>query len=308
MSTVLSGDRSYRVYLRGGQAEPTSTARQAAVLLQMQHLIEYGPPSRKTIEPRAGEPWLAPSAARVADMPLRPTLDMLSFLAPRVGEYGERPLLDCKRQLIPVLRNWFAMAERLPAEQHAAALILADAVAGHADECAEFATETPSGQATKALEDSLHAMGIETEIPRAGAEMYAGGLLKKAEAFAHTRAADELYWAAVLNAGCEWSAVRNTDCTEYIRQGDKFLTRYPDGAWSPSVHLLLAQAYSGTVADDLDDDSPDPAKDEAMLKKAAGHYRAWFASSTSERDRPLVWQEIWALDAGLRPWLLAPKE
>ena len=110
-----------------------------AVLLEWEAgTLDYGEPSSKDIDPEAGQPWLALRAAMLARLPEAPTLEMLSFLAPQAGDRFEQPRFFCDRQLVPVLRNWFTLAARSSPEQHAAALLVADAVADRLSDCEEF--------------------------------------------------------------------------------------------------------------------------------------------------------------------------
>jgi hypothetical protein len=61
----------------------TRTDQQSAVLLEWEgEILEYGPPSAKSVIPEAGQPWLAMRLAMLARLPESPTLAMLSFLAP----------------------------------------------------------------------------------------------------------------------------------------------------------------------------------------------------------------------------------
>jgi hypothetical protein len=99
------------------------------------------------------------------------------------------------------------------------------------------------------------------------------------------------------------------DCTDFIKEGESFLTHFPEDEWTPGVHLILAETYSLTAAelDEGDSATAAPEKDE-LLKRAMAHYRAWYASSANARDRVLVRQEIWGIEAGMGPWLMVPGE
>jgi hypothetical protein len=255
----------------------------------------------------------------LARLPVAPTFDMLSFLSPQVGDYWEQPPFFCDRQLVPVLRNWFALAARATPERHAAALLLADAVADRLSDCVEFSDSdddvSPEDEKSLAgsyedLKKNLAAFGIATgKSARPGPEYYTGNLLAEVRKLAPSGVVNELSWIASLDQRCQWSSESDSDCAEFIKSGESFLLRFPSDEWTPSVHLLLAEAYSITAAD-LDEDglaAPDSGKAKLPMK-AAAHYRAWYEGSTNERDRALVWQEIWGIEAGMGPHLMVPEQ
>jgi hypothetical protein len=213
------------------------------------------------------------------------------------------------------LRKWLKLAARSVPEQRAAAILLADRVLGRLGDCEEFSeygsAEDQEIEAKNhdALEKDLQELGIETITPaRLGNEHYSGNLLVKALELAPEGVVNELGQMAILNDRCQWSSSSDSaDCTDLIKKGESFLSRFPEDEWTPSVHLILAEACSLTAAglDASNSADPETTKTE-LLKKAAAHYRAWYAKSTNERDRALVWQEIWAIEAGMGPWLTMP--
>jgi len=293
---------------------------QPAVLLEWQRgTLEYGQPSSKKIDPEAGQPWLALRAAMFAGLPRAPTLEMLSFLAPQVGDtYEERPF-RCEMQLIPVLRKWLDLADKIEPERHSAAILLADRVLGRLWYCEEFLHSgpyaSPEEEATankdyEALEKNLQQMGIRTETARVGPEYYSGNLLEKALKLAPEGAANELGRMASLDDRCHWDANSDSaDCDKIIQEGESFLKTFPEDEWTPSVHLILAEAYALTASNPDEQFSPVPPETRTQWqKKAAAHYRAWYAKSMNERDRALVWQEIWAIEAGMGPWMMTPSQ
>ncbi len=293
---------------------------QPAVLLDWKGgILEYGQPSSKTINPEAGQPWLAIRAAMLARLPESPTLAMLSFLAPQVGDRYEQPPFYCEKQLIPVLSEWMDLAARSAPEQHAAALLLADRVAGRLSDCDVFSDSSdyvpPNAEGAEedsdvTLRNKLKKLGIETDkSARPGPEYYARNLLRQVLKLAPKGPVNELYWMALLNDRCQWSETVDSDCTNFIKEGESFLMRFPEDEWTSSVHLILAEAYAITAANLGQDYSATPDTNKINLeKKATAHYRAWYAKSVNERDRALVWEEIWALDAGMGPWLNLPWE
>ena len=297
----------------------TISSDKPAVLLEWKkYSSSFGQPSKDTINPEAGQPWLALRAAKLARLPEGPTLDMLSFLAPQVGEPSEQPPFHCRRQLVPFVRRWMGLAAKIQPERHAAALVLANEVLGRLSECDEFSDSddyVPSeadgthGDTDDALRKDLNDLGIETwKSARPGPERYAGNLLEQVPKLAPNGPMNELYRMAILNERCRWSSISGSDCSDIIKEGESFLSTFPPDEWTPSVHLILAEAYAITAADTSDFDyvgHPDPNKAE-LEKMAALHYRAWYAKSTNWRDRGLVWREIWALDAGIGPWLNLP--
>lgn len=284
------------------------------VLLRWRRLSDnYGPPSSNTIEPETGQASLPLRAAMLARLPLQPTLEMLSFLSPQVGVYWQQPPFHCERELLPVLRNWLTLASKSAPEQRAAALLLADRVAGRLSDCDVFIDsadyvppgEQPEGSADT-LRNGLHELGIETgESARPGPEYYTGSLLPQVLKLAPSGEMNELYWIAVLDQRCQWSPISDSDCSDFIRDGERFLSRYPNDEWTPSIHLILAEAYSITEGGGSADGN---AADAELLNKAADHYRAWYATSMNAQDRALVWQEIWGIDAGIGAWLMVPGE
>jgi hypothetical protein len=293
---------------------------QADVVLQWRAVsLQQGPPSKETLNPLAGQPWIAGHAAMLARMPQEITLQMLSFLAPQVGEWAEQPPLYCHRDVVPVLRAWLALAAKTPPNQHAAALILADQVARRLPDCAEFA-EKPYNyafddqdaaiKAWPALEKELAELGIDAgEENHPPGEEYSGSLLGQVPGLAPTGQVEELDRVALLDRNkCEWNPIEDVDCTGFIRQGEKFLSDYPDDAWTPSVQLMLAQAYSMEGFHPADEGQASHLRMEVWRKKEDEVLRAWYAKSRNERNRALVWQEIWGIEAGSGPWLLVPDE
>jgi hypothetical protein len=293
--------------------------QEPAVLLEWEgQILEHGSPSTNTVNPEAGQPWLAMRAATLAQLPEGPTLAMLSVLAPQVGDQFEQPPFHCREQLVPVLREWMRLAALSTPQQHAAALLLADRVARRLSDCYEFSDssdyvppeEETEGDTDVALRKDLKELGIETDkSARPGPEYYAGNLLAPALKLAPTGVVNELYWMAILDDRCQWSQATDVDCTGFIREGESFLTHFPEDEWTPSVHLILAEAYSVTAAelDGSDFATSDDVKTE-LLKKTVAHYRAWYARSANARDRALVWQEVWGIEAGMGPWLMVPRE
>ena len=292
---------------------------QPAVLLESTWgTLEYGEASTKTINPEAGQPWIALRAAMLARLPEPPTFALLSFLAPQVGDRYEQAPLDCHKMLMPVLRKWLKLAAGSAPEQHAAAILLADRVLGRLGDCEEFCNSIACASPEQdfeadhdALEKDLQELGITTMASaHLGYEHYSGNLLDKVQQLAPRGAVNKLYRMSVLDERCQWSFDSDTaDCTNIIEEGESFLLRYKEDEWTPSVHLILAEAYSLMVENSDTSDSATPESDKSEWeKKATAHYRAWYAKSTNDRDRGLVWQEIWAIEAGMGPWLMLPSQ
>jgi hypothetical protein len=304
------------------QGSPTAFPDRPGVLLEWDSSsLQYSPPSADTVDPLAGQPWLALRAAVLARLPEGPTLSMLSFLAPRSGQdWLEQPPLYCHRQLIPVMRNWLALAARAQPNQHAAAIVLADQVARNLSDCVDlmdvghdnaFDSQDAWEEAHRALEKDLKDLGIDTFKPATiQPEQYTGNLLAPAGKLASTGAAAELYRVAVLEADrCDWPSPATPNCADFIKEGEDFLSHYPNDEWTPGIRLLLAEAYSITLAQIANGDARLSASNRAELeKKLLEQLRAWYASSRSERDLRLVWNEIWRVQAGMGPWLMLPEE
>jgi hypothetical protein len=293
--------------------------RPAALLEWQWGTLDYGPPPSTRIDPEAGQPWLAMRAARLAQLPPAPTLAMLSFLAPQAGDRWEQPPFHCHRELIPVLRAWFGLAAQGSPERQAAAILLADRVLYRLSDCEEFddsgSSVSPEDEAIEAkdndgLQKELEEFGIQTETGRLGNVNYAGNLLNRVFTLAPERVVNELAHMAVLDGRCRWDFNADAvDCAAIIKEGEGFLQRFPADEWTSTVHLILAEAYSLTAINPVEDYAPAPELSKAEAeKKAATHYRAWYAKSTNHRDRALVWQEIWALEAGMGPWLMIPSQ
>jgi hypothetical protein len=244
---------------------------------------------------------------------------MLAFLAPQVGDTYEQAPLHCERQLIPVLRKWLDLAALAKPQQHAAVILLADQVLDRLWFCREFANagysylddEKIQIEDKDALEKHLQELGVKVETTaRLGNEFYAGNLREQILALAPEGPANELGRMAILDERCHWSYDSDgADCAKIIEEGESFLAHFPEGEWTPSVHLILAEAYALTASNPEDEFSATPqVPREDGENKAAAHYRAWYAKSKNERDRALIWQEIWAIEAGMGPSLLIPVE
>ena len=280
----------------------------------------YGEPSDKTINPKAGQPWLALRAAKLADLPEGPTLDMLSFLAPQVGDTYEQAPLHCEKQLIPVLRKWLSLAALAKPEQHAAAVLLADQVLDRLGFCSEFANggyayvDDGEIQAEDqvVLQRDLQELGVNVETTaRLGNTYYTGNFRGDVLELAPEGLANELGHVASLNQTCQWSYDSDSaDCRGIIKEGESFLAHFPEDEWTPSVHLILAEAYALTASNPVEEafvpapQLPNPEWEQ----KAAAHYREWYKKSKNNRDRALVWQEIWAIEAGMGPSLMVPAD
>lgn len=292
-----------------------------AVLLEWQSgTLDYGQPEAdKTINPEAGQPWLAMRAAMLARLPSGPTLDMLSFLAPQVGDPREQAPLSCHK-LIPIVRTWLDLASRVGAEQHTAAVLLADQVLRRLGDCEEFSNlglhfppeeEATDAEDSDALMKEMQDLDIQTVTSaHLGNTNYAGNLLDKALKLAPDRTASELAHMASLDRRCRWDFNADaTNCTNIIEEGESFLSRFAEDEWTPSVHLILAEAYILMASNPDEPYAPvSDAQRAERQKKAAAHYRAWYAKSTNDRDRALVWEEIWAIDAGIGPQLMVPSD
>ncbi len=279
----------------------------------------YGEPSDKTINPEAAQPWLALRAAKLAGLPEGPTLDMLAFLGPQVGDAYERAPLHCEKQLIPVLRKWLDLAALAKPEQHAAAVLLADQVLDRLSDCREFANagysylddEKIQAEDEDALQRHLKELGVEIETTaRLGNTYYTGNFKKQVLKLAPEGPINELGCMASLDQACHWSYDSDSaECTRAIDEGEDFLERFAPDEWTPTVHLILAEAYALTASNPVEESfgTPEPRNRE-WEQKAVGHYRAWYANSNNLRDRALIWQEIWAIEAGMGPSLMVPAD
>ncbi len=277
----------------------TSKDDKAAVLLESEWgTLDYGNPSTKTINPVASLPWIPLRAAILAKLPSAPTLAMLALLAPQVGDPYEQPPFHCEQQLVPILRTWMGLAARTAPEQHAAALLLADRVLVRFANCEELSV---SQQDHDALVKSLKTLGIQID------EAYTGNLLDKVFKLAPNGPVNELGHLAILENRCQWSHdAQSADCPNIISEGEDFLSRFPRSEWTPSVHLILAEAYALNSENPEGSSATQRLDKEQLENRAEEHYRAWYAKSVNERDRALVWQEIWTLDAHMGPWLMMP--
>jgi hypothetical protein len=319
-SLAVSGDWTVYVPGRMPRTREDGQRYKADVVLQWRAVsLRYGPPPASTIEPLAGQPWIAGRAAMLAQMRQDITLQMLSFLAPQVGGWVEQPPLYCHRDVVPVLRVWLALAAKAPPNHHVAALVLADQVAHRLPDCAEFAEEPynyafenqdATVKARPALEKELGELGVDVaEGNHPPGEYYSGSLLRHLPRFVPTGQVEEVYQMALLDRNeCEWNGNEDADCTSFIQEGEKFLSSHPDDEWTPSVQLMLAQGYAMMAAQPENEGQAPDLQREEWLKQEDEHLRTWYAKSRNERNRALVWQEIWGIEAASGPWLLVPGE
>ena len=321
---------AWNAQLGYSRSSPSLAPRNPSALLVFKDFsVGYGPPSNDTVDAQAGEPPLAIRVAALAQQPQPITLDMLALFAPARGAPGEQPPFSCNQQFVPVLRSWIEGAAHAPQQERAAALLLADQVAAdRLDRCSEYPEGIPYGApqpgdpeepAYNALHASLKALGIGTTSYRGG-ESYSGTLLPVIAELAPSGPVGELYRVAVIDEPCTWeqsAAGPGATADQFlawprrvIAVGESILHDYPADEWTPSVHLTLAEAYALAwfrANNDEEDSSVQPSDDPAiLLENAQQHYRAWYATSANERDRKLVWREIWDLQAGLPPRLMLP--
>jgi hypothetical protein len=269
---------------------------------------ENGSPPIENLSPQAEQPWLAVRAAALANQPLRPALAMLSLLHPA----PDSPRLACNTELVPALRNWLGLAATSSPRQHAAALVLADRVlADRISDCVELSGRgipfmvpgpgDPDWKAYDSVMRSLKNLDIGTATNRDGL-YYNGNLLDKVATMDPGGVADELGRIATIDTPCNWANSRRWP-DRVISVGETILSDFPQDGWTPSVHLILAEAYAYVLANT--DESADAPQPEAQLRaKAIAHYRAYYMLSKSHHNRALVWQEIWNLNAGGDPRLM----
>jgi hypothetical protein len=110
---------------------------------------------------------------------------------------------------------------------------------------------------------------------------------------------------AVLDDRC--SCADSLECLQPVASvGESVLSKFPRDEWTEGVHLIAAEAcpsawQSGNEENDESERSQSARK--SLLRKAQALCRTWYAASTSERDRAIIWEEICALDAGMEPRL-----
>jgi hypothetical protein len=269
---------------------------------------ENGSPALENLDPQAEQPWLAVRAAALANQPLGPTLAMLSLLHPAPG----RPPLACNSELVPALRNWLGLAATSGPRQHAAALVLADRVlADRLSDCVELSGRgipymapgpaDPDWKAYDSLMQSLKHLDVGTATNR-DALYYNGNLLDKVAAMDPGGVADELGRIATIDTPCNWAnSVRWPD--RVISVGESILSDFPKDGFTPSVHLILAEAYAYVLAN-REYFANGPEEEIQLRAKAIAHYRAYYALSKNTHARALGWQEIWNLNAGGEPRLM----
>jgi hypothetical protein len=172
------------------------------------------------------------------------------------------------------------------------------------DEFAEADADPARQRDRDALLKDLKALGVATENGN-----YTGNLRDKALKLAPNGVVNELGHLAVLENRCQWSSeAQSADCPNILLEGEDFVSRFPRSEWAPSVHLILAEAYALTSVNPEGSSATQRLDKEQLENRAEEHYRAWYAKSVNERDRALVWQEIWALDAHMGPSLMMPPE
>lgn len=295
----------------------------ASVLFWSESRISgFGEPSRKTVDAKADEPWIPMRAAMLAGEPAGPTLALLSLLPPPTAvDRSERTEIVCDKKLFPSLRWWMNLHPNGLDEQRAADLLFADQVLGYAsDICAEFQMKMEPGfWSRKSVEDAddveakthetlvkhLRQLGIETEeSARPANEYYSGNLMPQVLKLANPKGqVAELARIAKLSDRCSF-ADAGGHSAPFIAEGESILASYRADDFTPAVHLMLAEEYSQEALNATNESGASALQRDSFVKKAIEHYRAWYDASSNERDRALVWQETWGLQAGLPPRLV----
>jgi hypothetical protein len=282
----------------------------------------FGEPSGKAIDAKADEPWIPMRAAMVAGEPAGPTLALLSLLPPPTAvDRSERTEIVCDKKLFPSLRWWMNLHANGSDEQRAADLLFADQILGYAsDICAEFQMKMEPGfWSRKSVEDAdaveakthemlvkhLGQLGIETgESARPANEYYAGNLMPQVLKLANPKGqVAELARIAKLGNRCSFGGAEGHSAP-FIAEGESILAGFRADDFTPVVDLMLAEEYSQEALNAPNESDASASQRDSFVKKAIEHYLAWYDASGNERDRALVWQEIWGLQAGLPPRLV----
>lgn len=309
--------------LERNDQKSAETNSQVSVLLWSESRVSgFGEPSGKMIDARADEPWIPMRAAMLAGEPAGPTLALLSLLPPPTTvDRSERTEIVCDKKLFPSLRWWMNLHENGLDDQRAADLLFADQVLGYAsDICAEFQMKMEPGfWSRKSVEDAetveakthemlvkhLAQLGIETDqSARPGNEYYSGNLMPQVLKLANPKGqVAELARMAKLGDRCSF-ADAGGHSAPFIAEGESILASFRADDFTPVVHLMLAEEYSQEALNAPNESGAPASQRDGFLKKALEHYRAWYDASSNERDRALVWQEMWGLQAGLPPRLV----
>lgn len=306
----------------GSKTHNAESSDRTVLLWSETKTLDYGEPSSHGIGSDADQPWIPMRAAMLAGEPAAPTLALLSLIstAPR-GDPGERTPIVCDEKLVPALQKWMSLETDGPPEKRAAVLFFADQVLGYASSiCAEFQEGLDPGfWSRKSTEDAeevqnrmhdslvqhLSELGIQTgQSARPANEFYAGNLMPEVLKLASPKGqVAELAKADKLSDRCHFGE-DGGHSLPLIQEGESFLAGFHEDEFTSVVHLELAQEYSQAALDAVNGNSAAMADRDAYIKKAIAHFRAWFDASRNERDRALVWEEIWGLQAGLPPRLV----
>ncbi len=195
------------------------------------------------------------------------------------------------------LAAWLKASSNLPAPQHAAALLVADAylACGGAPSRslaplgAKFGTICPQDGPTYLHNFLEQAVQLDPRGP-------AGELA------AILRLANPCLLRRLLRGRGDWPDLA-------IARGKEFLRDFPTSAWTPWVGYAIARAHTIKLAGPVGDD---PGQSYPLTAAAAKRERAeaidsfkrFIKQKPEEPESVLAWQEAWRLLAGLPPTLV----
>ncbi len=283
-------------------ADPEGRPKEGPRLLVIARNVE-APPGISGMDtwdggPPATQPSLAEAAARIAaiDPPLTHV-----FLLQLPPERREANLQRSSPTISPLLK-WLEIAQDLPPQRKAAALIAADIYLERF-----FYSGVVEKSSTRKLLKSFGAVFVDTRDGVA----YGHTLLKRAQRFAPSGPAAELAQIGLLEDACGFEGPK-TDWREgLIAYGEKILRTFPSDQWTPYVHYILGRAYAakllfyypGGVPDADDPENRKIIRAPASRVRAAAitHFRAFLEKQPNALDAAFAWQESWRLLAGLPP-------
>jgi hypothetical protein len=190
------------------------------------------------------------------------------------------------------LGRWLQISNGLPEEEKAAALLLAD------EYVACVGTSFPSPQ----LQNLLAKLGAKFETRCAQEPFYAHNFRARAEQNSEL--------AQVLSLG-DFCNLKGRDpwAQLVIAKGEHILKQFPEDAWSPYVHYLVARAHAAKLSwaypnGEVETGGSIPLSGMEMKNEreaAIFHFRTYLSKQNKAPESVFAWRETWRLMAGLPP-------
>jgi hypothetical protein len=197
------------------------------------------------------------------------------------------------------LERWLNASKTLPPARRAAALLIADC----------YISCSSSEPPTAALKDRYVRMGVDFfgRCPQDGPE-YGHNFRKQAQEIDKLGAAGE--WAALASF---WENCRLA-YGNIIEIGEKLARRFPE--WRPYIRYALARSHDATLSRFYPGGSPEeglvgapasvsPEEMERERTAAIRDFTSFIHERPADSEAPFAWQEVWRLQAGLKPTRVA---